>query len=265
MTAQHEHAAKAVPAALVQSVDRALLVLQTLAGRETGLTALELAAHTGLDRTTIHRLLRTLAHRGMVEQRASRYLLGPQSLLLATGHSDTVRLRHAALPHAIDLQAKALGERPGIVSIAVPAGEHMVIIERLWTPHAPLNIIFEIGALLPIARSPSGRTILSTYRDSQVIGLVGRKAFASLKPQLKRIRAARGLSFGHGEFQPGLSTIACALTAAHDEAVGALVVAGLGMQDDLNPDSPLAQHVWRAAAAISAQLRADSSRLLPAI
>ncbi|MEU8271929.1 helix-turn-helix domain-containing protein, partial [Sphaerisporangium sp. NPDC049002] len=61
----------------VQSVDRALDVLEALAdqGGEAGLS--EIAARTGLPYGTIHRLLRSLLARGYVRQESDRrYALG---------------------------------------------------------------------------------------------------------------------------------------------------------------------------------------------
>jgi DNA-binding IclR family transcriptional regulator len=241
----------------VQAIDRAFMLIERILAAPQGLTALELAAATKLDRTTVHRLLRTLAYWGLTEARGARHLLGPECLVLASAHLDRLNVRRAALPHAIDLQEKGIGARPGIVSIAVPARDEVVIIERLWSPSAPLSILFEIGTRLPIDHSPSGRAILSTYSAEHCIATLGAKRYEALKPKLKDVAASGGLSFGLSELRPGVGTMACALRGASGEALGALVAAGLGFDKDLRPDSKLAQHLVRAAKNVSSQLGHD--------
>ncbi|HWI36590.1 MAG TPA: helix-turn-helix domain-containing protein [Burkholderiales bacterium] len=238
----------------VQAIDRAFLLLREMLAAPLGLTALQLAGRTGLDRTTVHRLLRTLAHWGLTEAHGARHRLGPESLVLASAYLDRLNVRRAALPHAIDLQEKGIGSRPGIVSIAVPAHEEVVIIERLWSPSAPLSILFEIGTRLPIDGSPSGRAILSTYPAERGIALVGAKRYEAIRPRLKEVAAQGGLSFGLSELHPGVGTLACALRGPGGEALGALVMAGLGFEKDLRADSRLAHHLLRAAKNVSSQL-----------
>ncbi len=231
----------------VQAIDRAFMLIEQILDAPQGLTAVELAGRTALDRTTAHRLLRTLAHWGLTEAHGARYRLGPECLVLASAHLDRLNVRRAALPHAIDLQEKGIGSRPGIVSIAVPARNEVVIIERLWSPSAPLSILFEIGTRLPIDGSPSGRAILSTYGSERCVDLLGAKRYEALKAKLKQVAASGGVSFGLSELHPGVGTMACALRGPGGAATGALVIAGLGFEKDLRPDSRLAQHLVRAA------------------
>ena len=75
-----------------------------------------------------------------------------------------------------------------------------------------------------------------------------------IKGKLMEVRANAGLSFGLGELRPGVGTMACAVRGPSGEAIGALVIAGLGFDKDLRPDSRLAQHLKRAADNVSAQL-----------
>jgi len=51
----------------VQVIDRSIVLLRTLSGLKHGASALDLARLTGIDRTTIHRLLKTLTHWSLIE------------------------------------------------------------------------------------------------------------------------------------------------------------------------------------------------------
>jgi len=240
----------------VQVIDRAMVLLDALMRTPRGASALELAQATALDRTTVHRVLRTLAHWGMVQAREGVYTLGPQCLVLGTAQHDRLGIRRAALPHAIELQEKGVGKRRAIVSISVPALDEVVIIERIWTPSVPLNIITDIGTHFPLDASVSGRAILAAWPRAKGIAHVGEERYAAVSGRLDTIRAHRGISFGLSEMRPGVGTLACPIFGHGDEAVAALIVAGLALEEELRPDSPLAQHAQRSAANISAVLRA---------
>lgn len=240
----------------VQVIDRAMVLLDALMRMPRGASALELAHATKLDRTTVHRVLRTLAFWDMVQAHGGVYTLGPKCLVLGTAQHDRLGIRRAALPHAIELQEKGVGKRRAIVSISVPAQDEVVIIERIWTPAVPLNIITDIGTHFPLDGSVSGRAILAAWPHGRAVAHVGEERYAAIAARLETIRGAHGLSFGLSEMRPGVGTLACPVFGRGDEAVAALIVAGLALEEDLHPDSLLAQHALRSAAGISAMLRA---------
>lgn len=63
----------------MQSVDRALRILEAIRDHGGRRTLSELAAETGLPAATVHRLLRTLVARGYIVQLNNRsYTLGAQ-------------------------------------------------------------------------------------------------------------------------------------------------------------------------------------------
>ena len=245
----------ASPGSRVQVIDRAMALLDTLMLRPAGATALELAQATELDRTTVHRVLRTLAYWGMVEARDGVYTLGPKALLLGMAQHERLNVRRAALPHAVELQEKGVGKRRAVVSVSVPAQGQVVIIERIWAPSVPLNIIVDIGTHFPLDGSVSGRAILAAWPRERRVAAVGEARHAAIEDRLDAVRAAGGISFGLSELRPGIGTLACPILGRDGHAAAAIIVAGLGLEDELRPDSPLAQHALRSAAGISAMLR----------
>ncbi|SDH18480.1 DNA-binding transcriptional regulator, IclR family [Pseudomonas flavescens] len=239
----------------VQVIDRAVLLLRTLSSLKQGGSALELARLTGIDRTTIHRLLKTLAHWKLIEPQAGNYRIGPESLIYSTAYLNRLNLRRIALPYAIELQ-RVIDRHQAIVSISMPVGDEVVLIERMWTPSTPLNVIVDLADQFPIERVPSGQAILATYSDPAVLELLGRTRHDEALPILQRIRGQSGFSFGDSVFKAGLTSVAYPVLGKHGQAVGALVVAGLEMADEMTPDSTLASHVRRACEGVSAQLTA---------
>ena len=74
------------PASPVGSVDKALILLEILAGAgPEGMTLRDIAEAGGMNKASVHRLLRALMHRGFAEQSAldQRYRLGNAPLELA--------------------------------------------------------------------------------------------------------------------------------------------------------------------------------------
>ncbi|WZB75991.1 helix-turn-helix domain-containing protein [Achromobacter insuavis] len=74
---------EALPGA--QTVRRAMAILRLVAcGQERGVRLIDLERMSGLNRPTVHRLLKTLIQEGAVEQDAAtrRYLIGPEISLL---------------------------------------------------------------------------------------------------------------------------------------------------------------------------------------
>src|SRR6478752_8872061 len=68
----------------VQSVDKALLIIELLMRRSTALSARDIAAGTGINRTTAHRLINALMHRGWIEKETgAAYRASLRFLILA--------------------------------------------------------------------------------------------------------------------------------------------------------------------------------------
>ena len=61
----------------VQSIDRALNLLEILSDHDKGLGLIDLSERSGLSKSTVHRLLNTLSENGYVKQNeeSGKYLL----------------------------------------------------------------------------------------------------------------------------------------------------------------------------------------------
>ncbi|MCZ7643964.1 MAG: helix-turn-helix domain-containing protein [Planctomycetota bacterium] len=103
----------------VQSVERAIDLLQWLASSENGLRLSDLASRLGLNVSTVHNLVRTLAGRGYVVKGAGQYLrLGPAIADLVAQEQERGMLRGGAqagleLQRAFPLATVNLAEMAG--------------------------------------------------------------------------------------------------------------------------------------------------------
>lgn len=152
----------------VQSVERALSLLDVLAGSSRRLSLGEIAAAAGLPPSTAHRLLQTLAVRAFVQQDADRrYLLG--SALLGLGNSAARLLAANAQPYLEEIADfsgettnLALMEDDRIAYVAQAAGRHRM---RMFT---------EIGRRVLPHSTAVGKVLLAWKPEDQARRVLGR-------------------------------------------------------------------------------------------
>ncbi|WP_066585953.1 IclR family transcriptional regulator [Cellulomonas timonensis] len=154
----------------VESVDRALLVLQALAragGR--GLTLADLAASLGLHKTTVHRALQALRFRGFAVQDAAtgHYVLGPSATLLADDFLSDENLPLMLNPALVALS----GAVDELVHLGVLSGSHVVYLDKV-EPERPVRVWSAVGRRSPAVRTALGRALLA-YRGTDRSALVG--------------------------------------------------------------------------------------------
>src|SRR6202047_3152073 len=85
----------------VQSVDRALVIIETLAEDDEGYRLTDLAVRTGLSPSTVHRLLTTLEKRRFVQfdRDESTWHIGAQSLAVGSTFVRRRNFLSQALPY----------------------------------------------------------------------------------------------------------------------------------------------------------------------
>ncbi|MEN5073713.1 IclR family transcriptional regulator [Isoptericola cucumis] len=152
----------------VQSVDRAidLLEIMTDLGGDAGLS--ELAAAAELPLPTIHRLMRTLVVRGYARQLPSRrYTLGPR--LIRLGESAGRQLGASARPH-LERLARELGET---ANLAMIDRDMVVYVAQAASSHS-MRMFTEVGRRVYCHCTGVGKMVLSELPDTTVREIVGR-------------------------------------------------------------------------------------------
>lgn len=152
----------------VQSVDRAIDVLDIMTdlGGEAGLS--ELAERTGLPLPTIHRLLQTLVARGYARQAPSRrYALGPRVIRLADAAG---RQLGAGARPVLERVARELGET---VNLALLDQGMVVYVGQALSSHS-MRMFTEVGRRFHSHSTGVGKAMLSTLPDEKIREIVGR-------------------------------------------------------------------------------------------
>jgi DNA-binding IclR family transcriptional regulator len=235
---------------VVQSVARAFDVLNLLLDSTSPMSVQELARTSGLDRTVVHRLLRTLLQQSMVIEERGLFRLGPASILLADRYLDDLLVRRLALPYMVELQANDIADRPWTATLSVAVGAKAAVIERIWTPETPLDLVLAVGDTFPLHTTAVGRAILAYYPPERLVTTLGKDLAEELAPVLAKVRDAGGVGMSKGEAVPGVEALAAVILSRRQQSVAAIGVSGVDLGDQMNQTSPLASTLRRATSAI---------------
>ncbi len=246
---------EARPSGGVQSVDRAVLILEILA-REGRSGVSEIATELGIHKSTAFRLLAALETRGMVEQSVSRgkYQVGVGVLRLASAVSNRLSIVTQARA-SLERLADELGET---VNLAVCRSGWAVNLDQAMGP-SPLASFDWIGNLTPLHATASGKVFLAALDPAERAATLGPGALthytAATVTDRRRLDAeldgvqATGLATTHGELAEGLNAAAVAVHDHRHIVVGSISVAGPSVRFD-----PAAPSVHAALVAAGAEV-----------
>jgi IclR family acetate operon transcriptional repressor len=162
--------------ATVQSVDRALALLEALAAAGSPIGVGALAERTGLPQGTAHRLLQGLQVRGYVRHDASRkYSVGTAALLL--GDAAQRSLARSAQPYLTEL-VDASGET---ANLAVLEGDDVVYVAQVPSPHT-LRMFAEVGRHVPPHSTAVGKVLLAGLPRERALAILRRTGLPRRTP-----------------------------------------------------------------------------------
>jgi len=141
---------------MIQSVERAALILAALGSGTPRLGVTEIADRVGLAKPTVYGLLRTLEKHDLVAQDpdTGKYSLGPGVLQLGNAYLDGSELRARSL-----LWADALAQRASeAVWVATLSGSRAIVLHHVFRPDNLVQIL-EVGAAIPWNACALGQAI----------------------------------------------------------------------------------------------------------
>ena len=245
-------------AAQVQSVDRAISVLELLAQGEAGIT--EIAGELGVHKSTVSRLFSVLESRGLVEQLGERgkYAIGFGVVRLAgaaTGRMDLTKLGQPVCQTLAD----SFGET---VNIAVhDAGVAINITQARGS--AAVSAVNWIGQRTPLHATSSGKILLAhlppderkrlvslpldSYTENTLVD--GDRLLAELETV-----ASQGFAACFEELELGLHAVAVPVRGHRGEVVAAMSASGPSYRLSRQRVAEIVPAMSAAAADLSAQL-----------
>ena len=214
-----------------QSIERALTLMREIAAHNrTGSRLLDLASRTGLQRPTVHRMLKCLALENMVQQDpdSHRYYLGSMVFELGLTAAPRFNLREICHP-AMNRIADATGDT---VFLTQRSGLDSVCVDRQEGTFPIKTFTLEIGMRRPLGVGTGSLAILSALSDDEVRRVVaantGRLPEYGLTPSslLAQVKRAQKLGYAVREM-PTLAGVRSIGHAIHNQ--GGMAFAALSL------------------------------------
>lgn len=201
------------------SVERALDVLQLLAGDRHGLRLAEIAARLGADRANALRILGTMERRGFVlrDPISDRYKLTFLVTALGFRHLDAAGVDQWAQPILDELAARTRE----LVRLTVAEPDGLRWIARAQGANAGLIVDPDQGNEVTLHATASGRAWLACLPEDEALALLARRGLTPLtdrtltdpeaqREELRRVRE-RGYGLALQEAVPGILAVAVAI------------------------------------------------------
>jgi len=239
----------------VASVQRAVAILNELAGAGSELGTNEVARRTGINVSTISRILATLASGGLVEHvtATGRYRLGLGILRLANAAHERLDVRALARPHLAELASRTRET----ATLSVP-GEHEAV--TLDFVQSPLSVrsVAEVGRTSAAHATAVGKVFLAhggTLPDGNLPVFTERTIADPAVLEIEVARAKeRGWAEAVGEREEDLNAVAAPVLTAAGQLVAILGVQGPAVRFSRRAMRSAAELLAERAALISATL-----------
>jgi IclR family transcriptional regulator, KDG regulon repressor len=219
----------------VRVLDRALDILEAFTLRQKELSIREIVEATGLNRTTVIRLVGNLERRRMLQQEPSTggYRLGRRLFEMGGIVCSSFSLVEAAAG-----ALSALEQQSGAtIVLAVRNGDHSVTVDRrqgVGDRFAMLPMLSEVGTVRPLTYGPVGQVFLATLAPEAVDDLLDRYPLEQYTPYsivdrdrfLERLPCVRseGYAIEVNELVEGLMGVAAPILDFAGKTAGALAL-----------------------------------------
>jgi IclR family acetate operon transcriptional repressor len=250
----------------VKSLDRALMVLETLATLGAANLS-DLARELGEAPATIYRVLVTMEGRGLVEADPATqgWQIGPGAFLIGSAF-----LRRTSLVERSRPVLRALMEATGeTANLGIAREGHVLFLGQVET-HAAIRAFFPPGTLSPLHASGIGKALLSQFDEARLATFLGGSALEGFTERTlidpDRLRAdlhdaaTRGYAVDDEERNSGMRCVAAPVCNALGETVAGISVSGPTSRIAPEDVPRLGEQVRDAALQLSAALGAPPTR-----
>lgn len=185
-------------------VNKLLSLLTVISESQQPLTFSEIVDKTGMNKSTIHRLLAIGVEERMLRFDAQRkvYLLGPRVFDLVRGAYNGYDIQAIALNEMVQLYEMVDAN----VTIGVPSGHEVVYLRILESPRS-MGGLQRPGMRDPIHCSASGKALLAYYPEQMLTSLLDgyefkrftERTITSLEGYLSALDAVREVGYGRND------------------------------------------------------------------
>src|SRR6267378_3820702 len=218
----------------VQSVDRALSIIETLAEDDEGYRLCDLAIRTGLSTSTVHRLLATLEKRRFVQfdRYELKWHIGAQSFAVGA----TFARRRNFVAQAMPYLRKLRDQTRETANLAAVDDGSIIVLTRMESREI-MRSLTKVGGRVAMVASGVGKAVLATYSDEDVNAIIRRQGMPRLTEKsivrpgelFKELQIIRrqGYAVDDEEARIGLRCIAAVVYNDCSEPLAAISVSGM--------------------------------------
>lgn len=215
----------------IQVFERADRLLGMLAGQASPVSLRSLASESGLNISTVHRILGALTAIGLVEHQAGGfYRLGLRWMEYGNLVRERLQIRDVARPFIEHLHEQ-IGEP---VNLAIRDDDEIIYLDRAAANAARVRVFYRVGSRAPLHLTSLGKLFLAEATPEQIAdyakrtGLPGNTEhsltrLASLNQALKSVRRD-GVAFDNEEAELGLRCVAAPVRDDQGTLVAAVSV-----------------------------------------
>lgn len=215
----------------VQSVERAMAILEAMGRAGRSLSVREISVQVSLPRPTVYRLLGALGSHGAVAATDGGFVIGSRILWLAAQRLEQTELRAASRPHVLDLR-----DQTGLtVHVGVLEQGQVVYIEKAEPP-GPFRMASAIGRIMPAHCTSLGKAMLACMPQDSVLEILRTVRMARRTPRTitdpDRVMAdlaatrARGYAIDNIENEEGIRCVGAPIFDHRGAVAGAISLSG---------------------------------------
>ena len=249
----------------IQLVGKIVILVEALRDQPNGLKLQDLAARTGLVKSSVHRILHSLKEHGYIEQDGSggNYRLGIQFLVLASGLAARTELVNFAHPYLRELR-ETFSESAFLAILRSGRGVFVDVQEA----HRDFRLIGPLGAEVLFHATAAGKAMaafLLPERRAELLRTMPLKAITKRTltdpAQVKRewsLVAERGFAVNNEETIIGATFLAAPLFDSRDSVCGSITVGIPKARLSTRLEKRIVKHVKDACQRLSSELHATA-------
>jgi DNA-binding IclR family transcriptional regulator len=241
----------------IQSLDRGLLILETVGKSKAPVTLGQLTDLLGIDRSSAFRLANTLKRRGFLSHPSvgKDYILGPSVWRLSRQYDWSKMLATIAHDHLNSL-ANVTNET---AHLALREGRKALFIDHVATNQV-ISISGQTGELVPLYCTSHGKALLADFDEAGLRALFGGEkleswtrqtivSISNLAEHCRKIRA-RGYATDDGEYIEGVRCLAAPIRNRQGTVIASIGISAPKSRFPAQRDAEYATRVTESARGI---------------
>ena len=245
----------------IQSVARALAILEQVAQQENGTALGQISSALGLNKSTVHGIAATLERFGYLSRHddSGRYALGLKAWELGQAYVGNLNLEQVARGY----MAKLVSKHEDASHLGVLSGTEALFIQKIDCSRT-VGLRIRVGTRTPLYCTGVGKALLAYQKpeiQEKLLSQIQLEPYTSktildfdtLRKELALVRE-RGYSCDQGEIESDLRSVGAPIFDHTEKCVGAVSLAGSSARFTLKRLPEIVDAVKQTAEQISRQL-----------